>query len=189
MGQFSMFGKKSTVPVEDKAVWLRRCLVQNESNLIRYVKSLISDLETSKDIVQDSFLKLWQQDYESVRGKETPWLFKTSRNKAYDYLRSKFRSHLSSDEIALDIADEGPNAEQQLTQQNDTEILEQLLKKLTPQQRDIVHMKFEQDLSYKEISTVTGLSVNHVGVLIHNVVTRLKENMAAAEKGGRREAK
>jgi RNA polymerase sigma factor (sigma-70 family) len=171
---FLLFPKKAA---PEKEVWFRHCLVQNESRLIRYVKSLVRNLEVSKDIVQDSFLKLWNQDYMALKGHEAQWLFTISRNQAYDYLRKKRRQQNVSDELVTEVADSSPNAEHQLTQLSSEEILSQLIKDLTPAQREVMELKFQQGLSYKEISAITGHSVNHVGVLIHNIVNNLKEKM------------
>ncbi len=161
--------------------WLRNCLVQNESSLIRYVNNLTRDMELSKDIVQESFLKLWQEDQEKISGHEVPWLFTTCRNRAYDVLRKKDRKNISADEIELDIPDAALNAEQLMDQHDEESTLKQLINNLSPQQREIIHMKFEQDLSYQQISDITGLSKSHVGVLIHNVVSKLK-SAARAKK-------
>ncbi len=185
MKNFLMFRKN---PASLKEAWLRTCLHQNESKLIRYVKSLVHDLEHSKDIVQDAFMKLWQQDHETLKGRETQWLFTTSRNRAYDFLRKKHRKHISSDEVELEIPDPEATAEEKLVNQNPEQLLEKLLESLAPAQKEILVLKFQQGLSYKEISAITGHSVNHVGVLIHNSVTRLKEKLKSSESnGGRRE--
>lgn len=163
------FKKKANDPA-----WLRNCLVQNESSLIRYVHHMTRDLELAKDIVQESFLKLWQEDQQKISGHETQWLFTTCRNRAYDHLRKKERKNLSTQDLELDVPDNALNAEQLINQHDDELILKTLLAQLSPQQREIIHMKFEQDLSYKQISEITGLSASHVGVLIHNVVSKLK---------------
>lgn len=170
------FGSKK--PANDPN-WLRNCLVQNESSLIRYVNHLTHDMELAKDIVQEGFLKLWQEDQQKIAGHEVPWLFTTCRNRAYDVLKKKDRKNISADEIELDIPDQTLNAEQLMHQQDEEAQLKYLLSKLSPQQREVIHMKFEQDLSYKQISEITGLSVSHVGVLIHNVVSKLKSGAGA----------
>jgi RNA polymerase sigma-70 factor (ECF subfamily) len=173
-------------PPEGKDIWLRSCLQKNESGLIRYVKSLVHNLEISKDIVQDSFLKLWQQDHVKLNGHETQWLFTTSRNRAYDYLRKKNRIKVTSEELVLSIPDTSLNSEEKLLNQSSEDMLEKLLQLLSPAQREVINLKFQHGLSYKEISSITGHSVNHVGVLIHNIVSSLKEKMKAADlKGGR----
>jgi RNA polymerase sigma-70 factor (ECF subfamily) len=55
--------------------------------------------------------------------------------------------------------------------------LEMYLQRLTPNQREVVVLKFQQGLSYEEISRVTGLSNGNVGFLLHNALKRLREWM------------
>ena len=80
------------------------------------------------------------------------------------------------------MADPAPSAEQQLMGQSAEASLEHFLSTLTPAQKEILDLKFQQGLSYKEISALTGHSVNHVGVLIHNSVMRLKEKVVNENK-------
>ena len=173
-------------PSIDKEAWLRSCLLQNESSLIRYVKSLVHNLETSKEIVQDSFLKLWEQDPVELKGFETQWLFTTSRNRAYDYLRKKKRNTGNADELLSKVADSSPNSEEKLLEQNTLSLLENLLKTLSPEHREVINLKFQHGLSYKEIAEVTGLSSNHVGVVLHGIVSKLKEKLKTIESNGGR---
>lgn len=52
-----------------------------------------------------------------------------------------------------------------------------LLDRLPENQREVIRLKFQGDLSYKEISDVTGLSVSNVGFLIHTGIKRLRSLM------------
>lgn len=151
--------------------------------MIRYVYNIVKDLEIARDIVQESFLKLWQQKQDELQGREAPWLFTVCRNSAYDYLRKKERLHISDTDLQIEIADSAPTAEKIMGEQDDEKILQSLLESLTETQKEVLHLKFQQGLSYKEISHITGMSINHVGVFIHNTVTHLKEKA----EGGRRE--
>jgi RNA polymerase sigma-70 factor (ECF subfamily) len=51
------------------------------------------------------------------------------------------------------------------------------LERLPENQREVIRLKFQGDLSYKEISEVTGLSVSNVGFLIHTGIKRLRSMM------------
>jgi len=53
-----------------------------------------------------------------------------------------------------------------------------LLALLPPREREVVRLKFQQGLKYGEIAAVTGLSVSHVGVLIHEAMARLRKRKA-----------
>lgn len=56
----------------------------------------------------------------------------------------------------------------------------QLIDRLSPNQQEVVRLKFQNGFSYKEISRITALSVGNVGFLIHTAMTRLRTEMAAA---------
>jgi DNA-directed RNA polymerase specialized sigma24 family protein len=49
------------------------------------------------------------------------------------------------------------------------------LKDLSPKKREVVVLKFSGELSYREISDVTGLSVSHVGVILHEALSHVRE--------------
>ena len=51
------------------------------------------------------------------------------------------------------------------------------LQLLPPNQQEVIRLKFQHGLSYKEISAVTGLSVSNVGYLLHVAIKRLRELM------------
>ena len=174
----NFFTKKTAAPTQNDPLWLKRCLIQNEAPLIRYTKHLVRNMEVAQEIVQDSFLKLWQQKQSELEGRETPWLFTTCRNSGYDWLRRKKKSiSLDQDENSPEIADAALNADEMLLLQDDHARLHYLISKLSDRQREILLMKFESNMSYKEISDITGMSVSHIGVLIHNVINKLRQNM------------
>ena len=56
------------------------------------------------------------------------------------------------------------------------------LSKLPEKQQEVIRLKFQDGLSYKEISEITGNTVSHVGVLIHNGMKTLRANMAHLAK-------
>ena len=59
-----------------------------------------------------------------------------------------------------------------------SELLEQVwsvMEQLPPKQREVIRLKFQHDLSYKDISAVTGNSVTNVGFLLHTAIKRLRK--------------
>jgi RNA polymerase sigma-70 factor (ECF subfamily) len=52
--------------------------------------------------------------------------------------------------------------------------------KLTASQQEVIRLRFQSGLSYKEISGVTGMTVNHVGVVLHNALKTLREELQTA---------
>ena len=55
----------------------------------------------------------------------------------------------------------------------------QLVAELSDNQQEVVRLKFQENLSYREIADVTGLSVSNVGFLLHTAVMKLRERMGS----------
>ena len=64
---------------------------------------------------------------------------------------------------------------------NEKETLEELLKKSAANQQEVIRLKFQDDLSYREISRITTLSVSNVGFLIHTGIKTLRQRVRALE--------
>lgn len=103
------------------------------------------------------------------------WLFKVCRNGALDILR-KERRMTSLDDLALaerEATARPPEAE--LCRQEQSDLLQSMLLVLGEKQREAVRLKFQAELSYREISEVLGISVTHVGVLLHEALRKLRD--------------
>lgn len=79
----------------------------------------------------------------------------------------------------LESAESGPQAA--LEQRQASASVLAILAELPERARDVVSLKFAAGLSYKEIAEVTGLSVSHVGVILHEAIGRLRERLAKQE--------
>ena len=60
-----------------------------------------------------------------------------------------------------------------------------LIERLPKNQREVIYLKFESDLSYKEIAEVTRLSVTNVGFLIHTAIQTLRKELLTGSSKGR----
>ena len=61
----------------------------------------------------------------------------------------------------------GPSPSEKLEKSDKVDSVLQVIESLPPNQEEVVRLKFQNDLSYKEIAGVTGLTVTHVGFLLH----------------------
>lgn len=150
---------------------------QNQSGLISYSSSLVKDVDLAKEIVQEAFLKLWVEIPPPSEGQERPWLFTVCRNAALDWLRRQGMMRSKEQDLKDLIAEVPAAPDQNLQNKSETELLKSLQSVLTESQAEIVRLKFSEDLSYKQIAEVTGLTANHVGVVIHQAVQRMREAM------------
>jgi RNA polymerase sigma-70 factor (ECF subfamily) len=163
-----------------KSSWVADALEIHERPLIRYAKWLLGDLESARDVVQETFLRLCREDPAKLEGHLAPWLFTVSRNLALDARKKAARMASIEDEEQFPVAcdlDEKHDARQALARIHDT------LEKLPANQREVVYLKFQCDLSYKEISEITALSVSNVGFLLHTAVRAIRSHLSAETTG------
>jgi len=163
-----------------KSSWVADALEIHERPLIRYAKWLLGDLESARDVVQETFLRLCREDPAKLEGHLAPWLFTVCRNLALDARKKAARMTSIEDEEQFPVAcdlDERHDARQALARIHDT------LEKLPANQREVVYLKFQCDLSYKEISEITALSVSNVGFLLHTAVRAIRSHLSAETTG------
>ena len=155
-----------------------------ERPLVRYAQSIMGELDAARDVVQDTFIKYVRgavgkpsagvpgDESEDARHVES-WLFTVTRNGALDHLRK--HSRIIPMPLPDDRQSDGVSPDEELANRESAEWLLRLLDELTPNQREVIRLKFQNDLSYKEIADVTGLSATNVGFLLHVGLKKLRE--------------
>lgn len=151
--------------------------------LTGYAAGLLGgDWERAKDVVQDTFIKLHKQDPDLIKGKLKSWLYTVCRNRSIDVLRKENPMLTSGGEAFETLNDNLPSpAETAVSRERHAEVL-RYLDRLPTNQKEVIRLKFQGDLSYKEIAEVTGLSVSNVGFLIHTGIKRLRTLMGVEAK-------
>jgi DNA-directed RNA polymerase specialized sigma24 family protein len=74
-----------------RAEWVREALECHEASLLRYALSIAGDPDVARDAVQDTFLRLCEQEPGELHGRLAPWLFTVCRNRLLDVLRKERR--------------------------------------------------------------------------------------------------
>ena len=170
--------------IDPAALLLRSAMSDFEIPLTKFAVSILGDLEQARDVVQDTFLKLYKQDPEKVRQKVKSWLFTVCRNHCYDLIkRNRKTSNLEEDEISY-IASSEDNPFQVISFLEGREeidekikILYSLIEELPSRQREVMRLKFQANLSYKEIAETIGISTSNVGFVMHSALKKLREDM------------
>jgi len=171
--------------IDPSAVLLRRALSEFEVPLTRYAVSILGDIERSRDAVQDTFIKLYAQEPKSVEDKLKAWIFTVCRNRCYDILKKEKRmKRLEDDEVhALASTIDDPaqlmaRAEDRAKLNSDLRKLLSMIDELPGRQREVMRLKFQADLSYKEIGEVLGITTGNVGFIVHGAFKKLREAMS-----------
>jgi RNA polymerase sigma factor (sigma-70 family) len=164
--------KREEMDARDQLV--QSAMREYEAALVRYAYSILNDLDRARDVVQDTFIRLYQQEPEKVARAVKSWLFTVCRNRCFDVMRKESRLVFVDEEVIRNRlgTDQDPC---KLLQRRETkgEIL-RFLDRLPENQREVIRLKFQNDMTYKEISEVTNLSVSNVGFLIHTGLKRLR---------------
>lgn len=168
-------------PAPSHQSWLRGAFETYESRLIHYARQLVGDWETARDVAQESFLKLCQQAPGKVGDPPGAWLYRVTRNRALDILRQRKRHPQEAVECAEDFFPRPAPAE--AARDEKLARVWETLDRLSPQQREVVRLKFLHGLSYKEIRRVTGLSESNIGFIIHTAVRTLRQRLREPGQG------
>ncbi len=163
---------------------LRSALEEFEVPLTRYAVSILGDLERARDAVQDTFIRLHRQDPEAVRAKVKSWLFTVCRNRCLDILKKEKRMIAIDEQQIAALPEERDDPARALRRAEDrarvdarVRDLMQRIEQLPPRQREVMRLKFQGDLSYKEIGEALGITTSNVGFTIHSAMKRLRSMM------------
>jgi RNA polymerase sigma-70 factor (ECF subfamily) len=151
---------------------IRQALVRYERPLVSYAKGIVGDLESARDVVQETFLRLSKQDVVALEPRLAPWLFFVCRNCAFDARRKVVR--FADGELDENFPDTRPSPDVEAGAAEDRSRLRELVERLPERQRELVVLKFDGGLSYKEIAAATRLSVSNVGYQLHHAIATLR---------------
>lgn len=144
-------------------------LLRNQSNIYSYILFIVHDRETAEDLFQDTFVKAiaYMQDGRyTTSGKFAGWLMRIAHNTVMDWYRSlaQFRFvEANKDNDLSNVSDPSlvvGNIESQYINSQTLKDVRRLLDMLPMIQREVVYMRFYQQLSFKEIAETTNCSIN-----------------------------
>ncbi len=160
---------------ETSSELVERAISEFESPLIGYAKTIVHDLDRARDVVQDTFIRLYQQDVGKVSEGLKSWLYTVCRNRALDMLRKEKRM-VSMEDVVIDSQHGEVDSPATITVDHErTEQVKSYIARLPENQATVIILKFEKGYSYQEISEQTGLSTGNIGFLIHTAIKRLRE--------------
>jgi len=152
-----------------------------ESPLLSYGLRLVGELAVAEDIVQEAFMRLHAQ-FVDVR-EPRRWLYRTVHNLALNQRRA------SQKIVSLDLqpgdgippvetVDPQPLPDEAIARWEGIGLVRLSLDALDERSREVVRLKFNEGLSYKEISLRTGLSIGNVGYLLHHAIKAVGDELA-----------
>ena len=155
-----------------------QALARYEGPLLSYAARLTGDADRARDAVQETFLRLCARDAGALEGRLGEWLYAVCRNLCLDVLKKERPMTVASEDGLLERASAEPGPDAAAERSEGASRVLRALADLPANQREVLRLKFQHGLSYREIGAVTGHSVTNVGFLIHAGLKRLRERLA-----------
>ena len=155
-----------------------------ESPLLNYALRLAGELSVAEDIVQEAFMKLHAQ-FDQVE-KPRQWLYRSVHNLALNQRRRAGKTktvsiHAPADEedpAVNDAADPALLPDEQIIRLEGIGLVRISLEALDERSRELVKLKFNDELSYKDIAARTGLTTGNVGFILHHALKTIAAELA-----------
>jgi RNA polymerase sigma-70 factor (ECF subfamily) len=140
---------------------------RHQSKIFGFIYSKISDRDISNDIFQDTFIKvirtLKSKAY-NEEGKFLPWVMRIAHNLIIDHYRKnkKMPMFRETEEFSIFsiMTDDSLTIENKIIREQVEIDLKKLIEELPADQKEVLVMRMYQDMSFKEISEITGVSIN-----------------------------
>jgi len=142
-------------------------LTRHKSRVFAFIMSKIKNRDLSEDIFQDTFIKVinsLQKGKYNEEGKFLPWMMRIAHNLVIDHFRkeAKMRKVRPTSEFDIfDVLDDGNKNQEDVMMQTQVHAdLNVLIEQLPKDQKEVLKMRYFEDLSFKQISDLTGTSIN-----------------------------
>ncbi|MEG2102500.1 RNA polymerase sigma factor [Flavobacterium sp. FlaQc-28] len=153
--------------VEGNESALATLIKRHESKIYGFIYSKIADRDISNDIFQDTFIKViktLKSNSYNEEGKFLPWVMRISHNLIVDHFRKtkKMPMYRETEEFSIFsiMSDDSLNIESKMILDQVEVDLKRLIEELPDDQKEVLVMRMYQDMSFKEISELTDVSIN-----------------------------
>jgi RNA polymerase sigma-70 factor (ECF subfamily) len=156
--------------------------------IYRFIYFKVGRKEEAEDLTGDVFLKTWQ--YINEMGSEVidnlrAFLYQAARNTVIDFYRSRDQKEFvalpqedGEEKPSMEIIDEKQDLVEKIELASDLEEVKKALQKIREEYREVIVLRFVEEMSVKETAEILGKSEGAVRVLLHRAVAALKEEAA-----------
>ena len=173
----------------------RRLVERHQERIFGYLLGMVRDREIANDLFQDTFLRVLsalrrERASYTHQDRFLPWAMRIARNAALDHLRSRKKwqdvgSGADEDDTSYwdRLADADiVHTDDQLHDLERGAFLDACIERLPPEQREVLLMRHEGDLTFREIAEITGVSINTALGRMRYALLNLRKMMTKAGK-------
>ncbi|MGI9174969.1 MAG: RNA polymerase sigma factor [Rhodothermales bacterium] len=171
-----------------------RVLVErHQERIFGYLVGMVRDRAVAQDLFQETFLRVVDALHKrrasyTQQNRWLAWTMRIARNAALDHLRSrkKWQDVTSDDDEGISfwerLPDDAPAADDALHHLQQAEWLETYIDRLPPDQREVLLLRHETDLTFREIAELTDCSINTALGRMRYALINLRKMMDASKK-------
>ncbi|MBE15758.1 MAG: sigma-70 family RNA polymerase sigma factor [Dokdonia sp.] len=142
-------------------------IARHKQRIYSFIYSKVYDRDVAEDVFQDTFIKVintLKRGRYNEEGKFLPWVMRIAHNLVIDHFRRNNRMPKFDNDGEFSIfsvlSDSSLNAEKQMCKDQVESDVRRLIEELPADQKEVLHMRVYQEMSFKEISERTGVSIN-----------------------------
>jgi RNA polymerase sigma-70 factor (ECF subfamily) len=183
-----------TAYLEDGDEQAFRTLVErHQDKIFGYLMGMVKNRAVANDLFQETFLRVINamQDRRgsyTQQGQWVSWVMRIARNAAIDHMRKQKKwTDVPQDEdegrsFWDTVADEEPTADEELHRAEQREWLDEHIEELSPEQREVLLLRQETELTFREIAELTDVSINTALGRMRYALKNLRKMMEASGK-------
>lgn len=137
--------------------------------------------DQADELAQETMIAVWQkaESFDAAKASPSTWIFTIARNKRIDALRKTPRPEMDADD--LELADDTPNASEDILRDEETDIMAEAIQGLPAEQADLLYKSFFEDKTHADIAKETNLPLGTVKSRIRLALDRLRGNKQVTE--------
>ncbi|WP_096438447.1 RNA polymerase sigma factor SigX [Alteribacter populi] len=160
--------------------------------LFQYLFYMVRNRETAEELVQEVYIKVLQS-YKGFEGKSTEktWLYSIAKHVAIDWMRSQNRKkrkwlgkQYELSERAFEMRDPAPLPDEIVEQNEDVQYVYHMMERCTPDQKQVLILRYVQAMSIQETASVLGWTESKVKTTQHRAIKSLKKHLENEESEG-----
>lgn len=172
---------ESVHPEIGNANFARECALRHYDALAKYAYSICGNRAAALDAVQETFLRLAKVKIRVPEEYAKAWLYRVCRTRVIDAMRKGGNVKTVPIFEASGFSDDKCSPDRAAEKSDTFERIEKAKAGLGERQRELLSLKFDSGLSYKQISEITGIPVSTVGKAVGDAIATLRKTLLRKE--------
>lgn len=158
----------------------KKYYLQYQTKIYWYIYRKITDPEAAEDITADVFMKLYE-NWNNVGSRKpnalAAWLYTVARNASIDHLRKKGRRQIRNieDEETDSATRVFENFAEEAMKEEDLKNMREALKELSEEEKEIINLRFEEELKFNEIAEIIGKEEGACKMTLYRSIRKVRQ--------------